>query len=351
MLANLEPGGAQLSALRLASALGPLGWRTRFLAGSASAAGLELFRRRGVQVEVFRHHGNLQYACLPAFADWLAPRLAGAELVHAHMLGAWWAAARAADHSLPVVGSEHNAYQWPAHQSFDAVRQALERIDLLFVHGPASREQALALSADPARLREGRSVIDTAEVRVHPGLAERRLVYVGRLHAEKGPDLLLRALALLTPRPTTYLVGSGPMEQELRALAADLGVERDIVFAGWQEHPAQWLRGAAACVVPSRFDAWSQSAVLAMRLGVPVIGAAVDGLVEVLAGERGLAVEPEAPAALAAGMAEILGGCPSIDLEAGRRYAESFAPGDVAQLYDDAYRHLLDLRAVASAAA
>jgi glycosyltransferase involved in cell wall biosynthesis len=88
-----------------------------------------------------------------------------------------------------------------------------------------------------------------------------------------------------------------------------------------------------------------------MRLGVPVIGAAVDGLVEVLAGERGLAVEPEAPAALAAGIAEVLGGCLSIDLEAGRRYAESFAPGDVAQLYDDAYRHLLDLRAVASAAA
>jgi len=348
VIANLEAGGAQLSALRLARALEPRGWRTRFLAGSASAEGIDLFRRRGVEVEVFRRSGNLQYACLPTFADWLEPRLAGADLVHGHMLGAWWAAARAAGRSLPVVGSEHNAYQWPPEPPFGAVRQALERVDLLFVHGPAAREQALRLGADPGLLREGRSAIDTDAAPVQPRLAPRRLVYVGRLHAEKGPDLLLRALALLVPRPTTYLVGSGPMEPELKALAGELGIERQVVFTGWQERPAEWLHGAAACVVPSRFDAWSQSAVLAMRLGVPVVGTAVDGLIEVLAGGRGLAVQPEEPAALASALSDVLAGRRSTDLDAARRYARSFAPANVAELYDGAYRHLLELRAAAA---
>jgi uncharacterized membrane protein YidH (DUF202 family) len=45
-------------------------------------------------------------------------------------------------------------------------------------------------------------------------------------------------------------------------------------FEGWREDPASWIAGASACVVPSRFDAWSQTVVLAMSLRVPVVGTA-----------------------------------------------------------------------------
>lgn len=37
---------------------------------------------------------SLQWTPEPAFADWLGPRLAPADVVHTHMVGAWWAAAR-----------------------------------------------------------------------------------------------------------------------------------------------------------------------------------------------------------------------------------------------------------------
>jgi len=246
VIGNLEPGGGQLSALRLGIALGRRGWDVRFLAGSATAAGVELFRSHGVEVEVYGASGCLQYECDERFCTWLAGRLAGADLVHAHQFGAWWATARAAPAAVPVVGSEHNAYRWPGEAPVGELRCALDRVDALFVHGPTAREQLLALGADRALLREGRSAIDLVEVVQPARVPARRLVYAGRLHHEKGPDLLLEALALLGDRPPLYMVGSGPLEPELRARARRLGIEGDVVFAGWRLRPAGWIAGASA---------------------------------------------------------------------------------------------------------
>lgn len=341
VIGNLEPGGGQLSALRLGIALKRRGWEVRFVAGSASAAGLELSRSHGVEVEVYGASRNLQYECDEGFSDWLSARLASAGLIHAHQFGAWWAAARAAPAAAQVVGSEHNAYQWPDAPPVDALRRALERLDLLFVHGPTAREELLALGADPALLREGRSAIDPAEVAQPAGLPARRLVYLGRLHHEKGPDLLLEALALLGDRPPLYMVGSGPLEPELRARARRLSIEEKVVFAGWRQRPAEWIAGASACVVPSRCDAWSQTAVLAMALGVPVVGTAVEGLEHVLSGGRGIAVAPESPRELAQALAALLDGHVRTDLDAARRYAATFTAERVADLYERTYIELL----------
>jgi len=109
----LEPGGAQLSALRLSRALRDHGIETTVVAGDATPAGLEVARAHGFEVEHFSEVRNLQWEPCQAFADWLAERVAGADLVHGHMFGAWWAAARAAPDDVPVVASEHNALCWP----------------------------------------------------------------------------------------------------------------------------------------------------------------------------------------------------------------------------------------------
>lgn len=349
VIGNLEPGGGQLSALRLGLALGRRGWDVRFLAGSATTAGIDLFRSHGVEVEVYGASGSLQYECDEGFAAWLAPRLAGAGLVHAHQFGAWWASARAARPTVTVVGSEHNAYQWPREPPVDELRFALDRLDTLFVHGPGAQQQLLALGADPALLREGRSAIDPTELVQAAAVPARRLVYVGRLHHEKGPDLLLEAHALLGDRPPLYLIGSGALEPELRARARRLGIEGDVVFAGWRRRPAQWIAGASACVVPSRCDAWSQSGVLAMALGVPVVGTAVEGLEHVLGGGRGIAVAAEDPHGLASALSSLLRGEVETDLQAARRYAAKFTAERVAELYEHAYIELLGReRAVAA---
>jgi glycosyltransferase involved in cell wall biosynthesis len=341
VIARLEPGGAQLGALRLSLALRSFGIESRVFAGEATLHGARLYRAAGIDLEVWGRASDLQYARSDAFADWLRPRLAGAHLVHGHMFGGWWAASEAARAGVPLVASEHNALQWPGEPPRVAMRRALERVDAFFAHGPATRAEVLALGFASERLIEGRSAIEPPAPEELAGLPNPRLVYAGRLHPEKGPDLLLEALAQLSDPPPTIVLGTGQSAQALRTQAAELGLEQVVSFPGWRSPIGPWLRGATACAVPSRWEAWSQTAVTAMANGVPVIGTAVEGLPETLGEGRGVLVAPEDPPALAAALERGLAGDLDADLDRARRYAQRFTPARVADHYARVYSRLL----------
>src|SRR5258706_16430496 len=96
ILGTLEPGGAQLSALRLSVALRRHGVATTLLAGDATPAGLELAARYGLAADPGRGShvlppDTLQWTPPSGFARWLHARTPRARLGHAHMMGAWWA--------------------------------------------------------------------------------------------------------------------------------------------------------------------------------------------------------------------------------------------------------------------
>ncbi|MEZ2418670.1 glycosyltransferase [Luteibacter sp. RCC_6_2] len=84
-----------------------------------------------------------------------------------------------------------------------------------------------------------------------------RLLFVGRLVEKKGLDVLLEALPdVLAMRPGTRLtvVGFGPLEKDLRAQCARLGLEGVVTFAGAMPSAslAMYYRSAAAFVAPFR---------------------------------------------------------------------------------------------------
>jgi glycosyltransferase involved in cell wall biosynthesis len=350
----LEPGGAQLSALRLSRALAGFGIDSSLLlAGDATAAGIGVARRYGVAIEAFSpgEHRRLQWTPQDAFVDWLRPRLAGADLVHAHMFGAWWAAAAALQGSgTPLVASEHNAVSWPHVDHSAAAKAAAPRLAAFFAHGPAARAFAATLGLDPRAVHEGRSAVEGLDALPLPDLGTPRLTFTGRFREDKGPDVLVEALALLAgdlgELPYCYLVGDGPMRAWLQRRIHELGLAERVRFPGWTYHPARYVAGAAVHVVPSREEAWSQSAVVAMGMGVPVVGTAVEGLPLTLGEGRGLLVAPEDPQALAAGIAAVLRGEQRTDLDGGRAYAARFEAGLVAEQYAAVYRGVIHPRQV-----
>jgi glycosyltransferase involved in cell wall biosynthesis len=345
ILGTLEPGGAQLSALRLSVALRRFGVATTLLAGDATPAGLELAVRYGQPTDACRVSDvlapdSLQWTPAPWFADWLGPRLARADLVHAHMVGAWWAAAQALPPHVPLVASEHNQMSWPRGDHTPQARDAARRVDMLFAHGPAARAWAARIGLDDGRLRDGRSSVEGLSAEPLPGLPSPRLTFAGRLRGDKAPDVLVEALAILHAPPPAYLVGDGPLRDALTRLAAARGLEAVVHLPGWSYEPAGYIAGASVHVVPSREESWSQSAVLALGLGIPVVGTAVDGLVRTLGEGRGVLVPPEAPHALAEALARVLGG-ERPDPVPGRTYARQFTPRAAAAVYARAYRQLL----------
>jgi glycosyltransferase involved in cell wall biosynthesis len=336
----LEPGGAQLSALRLSSALRAHGVETTIVAGDASPAGLEMARAHGFEVEHYSEVRNLQWEPCDGFADWLGERIAGADLVHGHMFGAWWAAARAAPPELPVVASEHNALCWPRTRYDDAASGVARRLQCFFGHGPEARAWAARIGVPGERIIVGESAIDGLDGRPQADLPTPRITLAGRFAADKGTDVLVEALGMLADAPPTFFLGDGEMRAPLEHQVASLGLSEVVRFSGWQAHPERFIAGATVHVVPSRRDAWSQSAVLAMGLGVPVVASAVEGLPETLANDRGILVPAEEPRPLAAAIGEVLAGRCSADLEAGRAYAQRFTPERVAPRYAAVYRIL-----------
>jgi glycosyltransferase involved in cell wall biosynthesis len=284
-------------------------------------------------------HSVRQWTPDPLFAQWLAAKLGSPDLVHAHMFGAWWAAAAATPRGLPIVASEHNALTWPLGDHTAAAGAAAGRVARFYFHGPDPAPFADLLGVDRTRVLPGRSAITVNPV-PRPGLVSPRITFTGRLREDKGPDLLLGAIALRADPPLTYVVGDGPMHGELRRLVAELKIKRRVHLAGWSNEPSRYVAGSRVHVVPSRDEAWSQSAVTALALGVPVVASDVDGLPTTLAGGRGLLVSPE-PAAIAAGIQSVLDGAASLDLEAGRRYAAAFHPAEVASWYFGGYQQVL----------
>ena len=344
-MAKLEPGGAQLAALTLARSLREHGFETRLLAGHASNEGIALCESFGVPVEIFGGGARLQYETDRSFGRWLRPRIEDADVVHAHMFGAWWAAARAVPCGVPLVASEHNAVRWPRRPRAREMRGALRRVDLFFAHGPQARQLVLDLGLPAARLRTGISPVPGLDATPRTGLPSPRIVFAGRLHPEKGPDVLLDALALMDSPPPTLMLGAGEMEPQLRASVERLRLASSVRFAGWHSEPASFIAGAAALAVPSRHEAWSQAAALAMGLGVPVVASAVEGLPLTLSGRRGVLVPPEDPSSLAAALAGVIAGEHAVDRDAARDYALRFSPARVASVYASAYRSLVSREA------
>lgn len=345
VLGKLEPGGAQLSLLRVARVLARRGHRMRLLAGIASPEGVELARAHDVEPEVMGSDLDLQWHCDPGFAAWLEPRLGGADVVHAHMLGAWCAAAHALPSGVPLVASEHNSYDFWGEPPWAAMAEVAARVDRFYGHGPGARAGAMRVGIPADRIRAGVSPVAGMDARQRPGLPSPRIVFTGRFSPDKGPDMLVEAVARMAAPPPLLMLGAGALEDDLRARVARLGLELAVRFCGWVDEPGPWVAGAAVQACPSRDEAFSQTAVLAMGLGVPVVGTDVDGFPDTLADGRGIIVAPEDPEALARALEDVLSGRRRPDTAAARTWARQFDAERVAAVYERSYVELC--RAVA----
>jgi glycosyltransferase involved in cell wall biosynthesis len=129
------------------------------------------------------------------------------------------------------------------------------------------------------------------------------VLFVGRLEAVKGPDLLIEAWARLQTDPAALvLVGDGPLRSELtRAVNSER-----LRFVGEVEDTAAYYRAADLMVVPSRSEGLSNTLLEAMASGLAVLATRVPGNVQVIEdGKTGRLVAPH-PESLAQALDELL---------------------------------------------
>jgi glycosyltransferase involved in cell wall biosynthesis len=129
---------------------------------------------------------------------------------------------------------------------------------------------------------------------------------IGKLAPKKGIDVVLRAFAALRaelPAAALLVVGGGPEEPALRALAASLGLDNHAVFTGPLPDGPAILADLDIFLFASELEGSPGVLREAMALGVPIVTVDTPGCVEV-AGDAALTVpRGDAPALAAAALA------------------------------------------------
>lgn len=100
-----------------------------------------------------------------------------------------------------------------------------------------------------------------------------RILSVGSLKPVKNFPLLLRAFAPLAHAGEAVLaiVGTGPVEAELRTLAAELGLGERLRLPGYSATPGDWYGTADVFALTSDYEGFGNVLVEALHHGLPVV--------------------------------------------------------------------------------
>lgn len=287
-IAGARHGGAETFFLRLAAALQRAGEPQRVLirhdparAESLRAAGIavaefafggvfDLATRLGFRREIAAWRPNIVLTWMSR-ATQLCPR---GDFVHVARLGGYYDLKyyRRCDHLIGNTGAIVDyavAAGWPR-----------ERIHYL----PNFVPDANAVTVSPAD--------DCCDSRAWPPLA----MGLGRLHPNKGFDLLLEALAEIR-EVRLWIAGDGPLRPQLERHATRLGIADRVRFLGWRADVPALLARADLLVCPSIHEPLGNVVIEAWSAGLPVVATASDGpAAPIEDGESGILVPlPDRP--------------------------------------------------------
>ncbi|WP_114377878.1 glycosyltransferase family 4 protein [Elioraea thermophila] len=353
---SLELGGTQRATVFLAETLARAGWRVDVFLCADRPRHFTLPPAIAV-IEGWRAKGRANGLGLAGRS--VAQALALRSVLRAHRpdvivgLGntpSLLALAASRGLGLPVVVSDRVA------PSQDGMERGLWRVAVRLLYPRAARLVAITqgIATERAWLPEGKVVVIPNAVQVdgQAGPHDPRLVpagsphliALGRLHPQKGFDLLLEAFARLAPQfPAWHLtiLGEGPERAALERLVARFGLDGRVQLPGAVRSPAPPLRAAAEAggvfAFPSRYEGFPNALIEAMACGLPVVAAdCPHGPREILeGGKHGLLVPPENPEALAEALARLMAD-PALRADhaaRARARAADFAPERIAPLW------------------
>ncbi|MDP8970268.1 MAG: glycosyltransferase [Actinomycetota bacterium] len=161
--------------------------------------------------------------------------------------------------------------------------------------------------------RAAAQVTDRQVARAQLGLTDGDVVVgtVANLRAQKAyPDLLAAARMILDKGlPVTFVaVGQGPLEDEIHALHARLGLGDGFRLLGYRQDPVRVLTACDVFALASLYEGLPVALMEALAVGLPVVATAVGGIPEAVRdGVEGLLVPPGQPGRLAAAIETLVG--------------------------------------------
>lgn len=108
--------------------------------------------------------------------------------------------------------------------------------------------------------------------------SDKMIISVGELNTNKNNKVILEAIAEIANNNVYYfLCGIGPLEEKLKLLAKNYGIENHIHFLGYRNDIKDLLQAADIYVMPSIREGLSRSLMEAMACGVPCVVSNIRG--------------------------------------------------------------------------
>lgn len=118
----------------------------------------------------------------------------------------------------------------------------------------------------------------------------RIILSVGELNENKGHQVVIEALPLMDSDFQYVLAGRGPKRERLQALADSLGVSDRVHFLGYRSDVPSLLASAQVLAHPSYREGLPVAIMEALDRGVPVVGAKIRGITDLVSDESGVLV-------------------------------------------------------------
>jgi glycosyltransferase involved in cell wall biosynthesis len=334
LLACRDGGPLTEEARRLGAVVYPVPFDKRFRPGPARAIASIV---RASSVHVLHAHGLVAAAyCTLArsFFGVRSPLLYHQHGFHHHNYGRL------------TIGARRQSERWVCRRADRVVPVTEEDARSLESGGYAPRQRIEMVhygipepSASPAEIEDARRL-----AAVPPGQPVVGLV--GRLHPQKGIDVFLEAAARVrreAPDCVALVVGTGPEEARLRALARSLGVDEGIRWMGGRS-AAPFLPLMRIAALSSRWEGLPLVLLEYMAAGLPIVTTRLAGCLEAVGAGEAEVVPPEDPAALAGAILRLLRSPESasrLGAAARARYLEGFTLASMTRRFEALYREIL----------
>lgn len=298
---SLARGGAETQVVLLAVALSERGWTVHVVSlvepntfqAELAAAGVEV-HSLGMEPGRPDPRGAVRLATI---LRRVRPAVLHSHMFHANLMGRL---ARLAFPVPRVISTLHSMAESSRHSADVRWRDRLYRMTdsmadcTVAVCQAVAERHVVSGAVRRNKLRVVPNGVDTGRFR--PDESRRALIRgemgvsgefvwlaAGRLMWKKDYPVMLRAAAL-QPRCALWIAGTGPMEEELRVLARELGVK--VSFLGAREDIAELMNAADALVLSSVVEGLPMVLLEAAASGLPCVATAVGGSGEVLVGSQ-----------------------------------------------------------------
>jgi glycosyltransferase involved in cell wall biosynthesis len=313
-------GGAERQLVLLAKGLRRRGWRVSVVAlsGTGGEAAAELIAADVTFLSLHMRKGLADPGGWMRFNRWLRrerPDVVHAHLPHAAWLGRW---SRVAAPVRVLVDTLHSSSTGTLGRRFGyrLSNWLPDKVTAVSVAVAQAHIQARMVTAARLAVLPNGVDLTTWKPDIEVRNAFRRVLDLkgkflwfaaGRLDPVKDYRTLLLAMVDVPEAARLVIAGSGPMENELRRLCDELGLEDRVQFLGFEPNVLRWMLAANGLVLASRWEGLPMVVLEAAACEVPAVATDVPGTHEVVVdGKTGFLAAEGSAKALAEAMTRMM---------------------------------------------